>query len=268
MRRAKLTDGTPIYCLVATEATVLDDHVAGYFNHGISLDEGAVVFDVGANIGVFGMRTLQRVAQAQVFAFEPVPAIYECLAANAAEVDEARFHTFRAGISDRQGELSFTYYPNSPALSTAKPEHWDEEELRNAVDGSISNPPPHLRITKMLPGPLRRLIAAWFARRMRQGAQEVNAPLMTVSEVIAQHDLSRIDLLKIDCEGGELDCLRGVAPEHWPLIQQVVVEVHDHDGALAEAQGLLNEMGLTQQVVEQEEALRSTQLFNIFARRA
>ena len=268
MRRAKLTDGTSIYCLLATEATVLDYHVAGYFNHGITLSEGAIVFDVGANIGVFGVRTLQRIQGAQVFAFEPVPAIYECLEANAVHLDASRFHTYRAGISDHSGSLTFTYYPNSPALSTAKPEHWNEEELRNAVDGSISHPPPHLRVTKLLPRPIRRMIASWFAKRMRRGAQEIVAPLMTVSEVIEQHTLPRIDLLKVDCEGAELDCLRGILPQHWPLIQQVVVEVHDHHGALNEVQRLLHEMGLNQQVIEQEEALQSTQLFNIFARRA
>jgi FkbM family methyltransferase len=267
MRRAKLTDGTSIYCLLATEATVLDYHVAGYFNHGISLSEGAIVFDVGANIGVFGIRTLQQVKGAEVFAFEPVPAIYECLKANAEHIDAERFHTYRAGISDHQGSLSFTYYPNSPALSTAKPEHWDDQELQDAVDGSISHPPPHLSFTKLLPGPLRRLIAKWFAKRMRKGAQEVLAPLMTVSEVIDRHELSKIDLLKIDCEGAELECLRGVTSQHWSLIQQVVVEVHDHNDALQEVQRILNDMGLTQQVVEQEEALQSTNLFNVFAHR-
>ena len=267
MRRVNLTDGTSIYCLLATEAAVLDHHVTGYFNHGISLSEGAVVFDVGANIGVFGLRTFQQVKGVQVFAFEPVPAIYECLEANANLIDASRFHTYRAGISDHHGSLSFTYYPNSPALSTAKPEQWNEQELRDAVDGSISHPPPHLRITQILPKPLRRLIAWWFAKRMRSGAQEVKAPLMTVSEVIEDHQLSCIDLLKIDCEGAELECLRGVDPKHWPLIQQVVVEVHDLNGALDEVQRLLNDMGLSEQVVEQEEALQSTRLFNVFARR-
>ena len=274
MKKTKLRDGTPIYCLLSTEAKVLDHHVEGYFTHGISLSPGATVFDVGANVGVFGVRTLQLVTDARIFAFEPVPAIYACLEANAAQLNQngrersrGPFYTYRAGISDRAGELSFTYYPNSPALSTAKPEQWDEHSLRDAVDGSISHPPPYLSATRLIPRPIRRLIAWWFAKRMRRGAQEVSAPLMTVSEVIEAEGLTQIDLLKVDCEGGELECFMGIKAEHWPLIQQVVVEVHDQQGALDQLCARLTEMGLSEQVIEQEEALRSTKLFNVFARR-
>ena len=268
MRKTKLTDGTEIYCILATEAGVLDHHVAGYFNHGISLSRGATVFDVGANIGVFGVRTLQNIEEAQVYAFEPVPDIYKCLKANADQIDGERFHTFPVGISDHAGTLSFTYYPHSPALSTSKPEQWNEEELRKAVDGSISHPPPHLWMTQLLPGFLRRWIAYWFAKRMRSDAQNVQANLITVSEVIEQHHIDRIDLLKIDCEGAEVECLMGIKANHWSKIMQVVVEVHDQNGALAHTQARLKEMGLVYQVIEQEDALQETQLYNIFARRA
>ena len=56
MKKINLPDGTPIYCLKATEAVVLDDHVQGYFNHGIKIKEDDVIIDVGANIGVFGLK--------------------------------------------------------------------------------------------------------------------------------------------------------------------------------------------------------------------
>ena len=267
MKKSKLTDGTEIYCLLTTEATVLDHHVAGYFNHGIHLSEGAVVFDVGANIGVFGIRTLQNIDQARVFAFEPVPAIYKCLEANAHLFDAHRFHTYPLGVSNQSGTLSFTYYPHSPALSTAKPEQWDEHELRQAVDGSIQYPPPHLKITRFLPRWLRKIIAYWFAKRMRSQAQEVKADLVTLSHIIDQENVNQIDLLKIDCEGAEIDCLMGIQEHHWSLIQQVVVEVHDQNGALLLAQERLKEMGLVHQTVEQEEALQNTHLYNVFAHR-
>jgi FkbM family methyltransferase len=267
MRTTKLADGTLIFCLLPTEASVLDHHVAGYFNHGISLSSEAIVFDVGANIGVFGVRVLQNYKDAQVFAFEPIPDIYQCLKKNSEAVNNKRFHTFPVGISDQQGELVFTYYPHSPALSTGKPEQWSEKELREAVDGSIKHPPPHLRITRLLPSFIRAVIAHWFAKRMRSNAQEFTVNLIRISEVINTHQLERIDLLKIDCEGAELECLLGIDPEHWPLIKQVVVEVHDQNGLLERVKTRLHEMGLSAQVTEQEEALRETSLYNIFARR-
>ena len=44
--------------------------------------------------------------------------------------------------------------------------------------------------------------------------------MTTVSALMAEHDLERIDLLKIDVEGAELDVLRGIRPEDWPRICQ------------------------------------------------
>ena len=71
MKKIKLTDGTPLYCLRSTEAIVLDDHIKGYFNHGISLKEGDVIFDIGANIGVFGVRASQTYNNIEIHSFEP-----------------------------------------------------------------------------------------------------------------------------------------------------------------------------------------------------
>lgn len=35
----------------------------------------------------------------------------------------------------------------------------------------------------------------------------------------------RVDLLKVDVERAELLVLQGIAPHHWPIIQQVTMEV-------------------------------------------
>ena len=77
-----LDDGTKVHCLVKSEAIVLDHHVEGYFSHGIQIAENDVVFDVGANIGVFGVRAVQRHQGVRVFAFEPIPEIYATLKKN------------------------------------------------------------------------------------------------------------------------------------------------------------------------------------------
>ena len=43
------------------------------FKHGISLDDGACVFDVGANIGFFTLFVQQIWKNVRVYAFEPIP---------------------------------------------------------------------------------------------------------------------------------------------------------------------------------------------------
>ena len=60
MKKIFLSKETPIYCLVPSEAIILDDHIEGYFNHGVNLKEGDVVVDVGANIGVLGIRLSKK----------------------------------------------------------------------------------------------------------------------------------------------------------------------------------------------------------------
>ena len=49
----------------------------------------------------------------------------------------------------------------------------------------------------------------------------------TISDVIRENHLERIDLLKIDVEKSEEDVLAGIHEDDWTKIKQLVVEVHD-----------------------------------------
>ncbi len=53
-----------------------------YFRHGITLNEGDCIFDVGANIGLFGLFVSQLQKQVKIFAFEPIKPIFDVLQAN------------------------------------------------------------------------------------------------------------------------------------------------------------------------------------------
>jgi hypothetical protein len=59
----------------------------------------------------------------------------------------------------------------------------------------------------------------------------------------------RIDYLKVDVEGAELDVLLGIRDDHWELVDQCVIEVHNVDGRLEQVQRLLQSKGLTQQKI-------------------
>lgn len=62
----------------------------------------------------------------------------------------------------------------------------------------------------------------------------------------------RIDYLKIDVEGAELDVLLGIRDDHWALVDQVVIEVHNTQGRLQVVTDLLRDKGLTQQQVGEQ----------------
>lgn len=50
----------------------------------------------------------------------------------------------------------------------------------------------------------------------------------TLAEVVDQHGIERIDLLKLDCEGAEYDILLNSPVECIDRIQRIAMEYHDH----------------------------------------
>ena len=88
--------------------------------------------------------------------------------------------------------------------------------------------------------------------------------LRTLSEIVDQERVARIDLLKVDVEKSEREVLAGIREEHWDLISQVVVEVHDEHGALKEVQDTLAKHGF-EMIVEQDPQLKGTTIFGVFA---
>jgi len=263
----QLPDGTTAYCLRPLEASILDQHISGYLQHGIHLTPDAVVFDVGANIGLMGIRVLQQFPNAQVFAFEPIPAIFEVLRQNAQpfnKTDKKHFIALPFGIAAERGSTVFNYYPNAPASSTAYPEMWSKESWQEAVNGNLRHAAPSsLQWVKWLPAAVHQLTAKW----LHANAQTVHCELRTLSDMMAQYEVTHIDLLKIDCEGNELSVLLGIETVDWPKIQQVVVEVHDVDNRLETVRQLLQKHGFTNIVTDQELALQKTNLVNVYAMR-
>jgi FkbM family methyltransferase len=265
MKKTKLRDGTVIYCLRKPEAKMLDHHVEGYLQHGIAINDGDVIFDVGANIGVFGIRALQYGPNVSAYCFEPIPDIAEVLQKNADSIDKNRMCVFKHGISDFNTTASFTYFPNTPALSTSHPEHWDEnpKAFRDAVKGTMKNPPVGMKWMRLIPP----IFAGIIARQLIKGSKIVNCELKTLSTVIVAEEITKIDLLKIDCEGAEWAVLQGIESNHWPLIKSIVIEVHDTNNRLQKVRDLLSEKGFSLLYDEREKGLEETQMFNLFALR-
>jgi FkbM family methyltransferase len=261
MKQTLLKDNTQIWCILPTEAKFLDYHIEGYFKHGIHVPENAIIFDVGANIGLFGVRVLQKAPTATVYAFEPVPTIFEVLKKNASFFLN-RFFVFDFGVSNANENLEFTYFPNSPALSTAFPEIWQQnpESLEKAAISQLRNAPPEFKLLRLLPN----FIGKWVAENMQKKKITFTAKVKTISDILISQQLSNIDILKIDCEGAELKVLQGIKTEDWHKIQQVVVEVFDTNEHLQKCLNLLQSNGF-RCVTEEDKNVKNGKLYNIFA---
>jgi FkbM family methyltransferase len=219
-----------------------------YLRHGVELAKGDVVLDVGANVGVAAAFFAVECEAGAVHSFEPVAPIYAILEGNLRSFPACLPHPF--GLGAQPGRAEITYYPQATAMSglhadPAADTAFVREALRNLGVGEEE-------IGRRLPD--------------RYEAVQMECELRTVSSVIDELSLPRVDLLKIDVERAEEDVLMGVAAQDWPRIRQVVAEVHDEGGRLARIERKLAGAGL-EVSVQEEPAMRGTGTWMLYARR-
>jgi amino acid adenylation domain-containing protein/non-ribosomal peptide synthase protein (TIGR01720 family)/FkbM family methyltransferase len=219
-----------------------------YLKHGIALADGDCVFDVGANIGMFTLFVHQECRNPRVYSFEPVPTTFRVLSANVARYGLA-VELFNCGLSDQARTAAVTFYPGMSSMSGF---YADCREDQGVSDAFVHN----------LGGPLAHHGAELLEGRFR--SERFQCRLRTVSEVIKEKNIDRIDLLKIDVEKSELDVLNGIAPEDWDKIKQIVIEVHNTAGRLSRVAELLKERGFDF-AVDQDASFLNTDLYNVYA---
>ena len=77
MRQLTLPDGLSVFSLNADETRFVHREVFGdrcYLQHGIELNDGDCVFDVGANIGLSSLFFHRERKGIRIYAIEPSPA--------------------------------------------------------------------------------------------------------------------------------------------------------------------------------------------------
>jgi amino acid adenylation domain-containing protein/FkbM family methyltransferase len=234
-----------------------------YTRHGISLPGDAHVFDVGANIGIFTLFVLERCPTARIYAFEPIPELYETLKINAELHGGNAVKTFPYGISDAERTETFTFYErytmmSSQSLYADAPDEVEviKKYLRNEHQRGVEGA-----------GQLLKHASELLEGRFQSTERECR--LRPLGEVIREEEIGLIDLLKIDVQRAELDVLKGIGPDDWERIGQIVMEAHDKpgtqsEGRIGQIQELLHGYGFDV-VIEQDELLVGTDRYNIYA---
>lgn len=201
--------------------------------HGcVAARAGAVVLDVGANVGLFALWAASVAAPgATVYAIEPMPDAVAVLRQNVAQRPapaRVGVEVLSVAVGERDAaDVPFYWYAERPAESTRHPE--EAAELHRALYGADSEAP---------------------------AAREVRCEVRALGSLMAQLRLPRVDFLKVDCEGDELDCLRGIgSEENWSKIDRISVEVHDVEGRLAAVEALLRRHGFHVQSRQQRSTL-------------
>ncbi|MEZ0542398.1 FkbM family methyltransferase [Fibrella arboris] len=255
----------PIYCLRPKEATYLAGEVNEYLTHGIRLKPGDTVFDVGANIGMFSLWVCRQCQNdVTVYAFEPIPALVEVLRLNAQRFAPGRLHVMPFGLSHTPHTAPFTFYPKATVWSTAYPglAYQERGQTKQATLTSLETAP---RWVRWVPVKIWSALIDVVLNQVMRKTQTVVCQVRTLSEVIDEQQVATIDLLKVDVEHGELDVLRGMADRHWPMIRQVVMEVHAIEDRLEQVTTLLREQGFSQVITDQQGVLKGTNIYMLYA---
>jgi FkbM family methyltransferase len=155
------------------------------------LEPGMVVVDVGANLGEITLVAARRVgASGRVLAFEPVDEIADRLDRNVAMNDLFQVTVCRVGLSDHVGTADL--------YTSRRPFH-----DRTHHEG----------------------LSSLYADEERDSPVQTIA-LTTLDAVRAEQALERLDLLKIDVEGAELEVLRGARETIAATQPWIIVEVN------------------------------------------
>jgi 31-O-methyltransferase len=264
LRRVPLPAFPTVWAHNAFEAEVLYREIVTeqtYERHGISIQPGNTVFDVGANIGVFSLHLSRTYEGLTVHAFEPIPDIFEALQKNLQE-HAPSVVAHQVGLSDRQGEAVFDFDRFTTIASSMHPDvfqkgaiqglsafTWTAAGLRDFEKIGprrwVSLARKGLEVPGLRYAVFSALAVIGIAREIRKRLylNKRHCKLQTLSDALLLAGVDVVDLIKIDVEGAEEAVLLGIAERDWPRLRQFVIEVHDVDGRLDRISRLLQDRG-------------------------
>jgi FkbM family methyltransferase len=133
-----------------------------------------VIFDVGAHFGESVQRYKARFPQATLYCFEPSPASYQTLL-HATEADD-RVFCYETAIAQRPGTVNF--YENQNSFT---------DSLLALEDESNKN----------------------WGQNLYHPKSQVEVKMTSLDDFCTKENITQIDILKIDVQGGEFDVLKG-----------------------------------------------------------
>lgn len=163
------------------------------YTKNVPIFPGDTVIDIGANQGFFAAWAAERGANA--IAVEPMESNFQILKRNASKYG-GRVVPVKAALGSENGEM----------------------ELYMPKDG-------HMASSAMASG------KAEFLEHLSQlsdsGFRRETVRTMTLDSVVESLGLGEIKLIKVDCEGFELDVFRGLGSEISKRVANVAIETHE-----------------------------------------
>ncbi len=151
-----------------------------------------MVIDIGANAGFFDILLLSKIRSARIFAYEPLPS-------NTAYIERVmeKNPLMKQQVSLHQKAVTGT----------------ETAELVLYMEDTDDN----------------QVVASVFDGFNKENLKKTVLPAISLTRIIMENNLDKIDLLKMDCEGSEYDIIRNTSPEILKRATFMAIEVHDVD---------------------------------------
>jgi FkbM family methyltransferase len=156
------------------------------------LPANPVIVDIGANAGFFDILLLSKIKSAKILAFEP-------LASNTNFVDKV--------IAEN------AFMKQYISLYQAAVTGIEKESIDLYMEDTDDN----------------QVVASVFEGFNKDNLKKTTVPCFSLTRIVKDNRLTKIDLLKMDCEGSEYDIIYNTAPEIVQLATHIAIEVHDVD---------------------------------------
>ncbi|MBE7702821.1 MAG: FkbM family methyltransferase [Cyanobacteria bacterium SIG28] len=162
-----------------------------YAFEGMDFKPGDVVIDIGANVGMVSIYLAKRYPFLKIYSYEPVLLNFENLKRNLER------NSIPEGIITAE-RLAVTADGRPVSLKTCIGNTGGSQFADHAGNGFV------------------------------QKSVDINVPSITLEEIIKKHDIKKIKLLKIDCEGAEHEILYNCPTKILKKIEYLRGEFHEN----------------------------------------
>jgi FkbM family methyltransferase len=175
-----------------------------YHRVGFELRPTDTVVDVGANVGVFCLWAAPQVSHGRVICIEPTPAI-DALRQSLGINDLTNVTVVQAAVSDCRQPVELVFYPGF-----------------NGCSHSVA----------FTPSAVGQFMMKWLLPKQPTPTR-ITAEGKPLAEILAEHDVDKVDFLKVDCEGGEYVLFDSMSDDMLGRISRIAMEFHhfspEHD---------------------------------------